>query len=593
VRTTLDTHTPELASAQAEWEAKAITALEQGPQLEPWHALGPFPAANLEDAFQKDFGPETELDLARQYEPGALAWSERPEWADGEVHPLSGDNSATYLYRTVRAEQAGPLTLSLGSDDSLKVWINGKEALARQIARPVAPDQEKLTVDLEAGENKLLLKVANGGGDYAFYFKVLASGVPENIASILRTAVEERSDPQRGELAAYYRGIAPLLDPVRTLLAELEGQRKAVDAQVPRTLVSMSVEPRVVRILPRGNWLDETGEIVTPAVPAFLGSLDTADRRATRLDLGRWLVERDNPLVARVFVNRLWRLAFGRGIAMPLDDLGAQASWPTHLELLDWLAAEFIESGWDVKHLWRLMLTSSTYRQSSRPTPTLLERDPNNLWLARQARYRLDAEMVRDNALAVSGLLIPAVGGTSAKPYQPAGYWSHLNFPIREYEADQGAALYRRGVYTYWCRTFLHPSLLAFDAPSREECTAQRNRSNTPLQALVLLNDPIYVEAARVLAERIVRAGGGSLDQRLRWAMRQALSREATDAELELLAGLHARHLAEYQADVEAARQLISTGQWPVPQDLDPAELAAWTSVARVILNLHETYTRN
>jgi hypothetical protein len=200
---------------------------------------------------------------------------------------------------------------------------------------------------------------------------------------------------------------------------------------------------------------------------------------------------------------------------------------------------------------------------------------------------------VRDNALAVSGLLVRRVGGPSARPYQPAGYWSHLNFPKREYQADHGDGLYRRGLYTYWCRTFLHPSLLAFDAPTREECTVQRTRSNTPLQALVLLNDPIYVEAARALAERAMREGGGSPGSRVEWVYRAALSRKPRPDEASVLAGLLDKHLTEYRADRAAASELIRTGERPVPTDLDPAELAAWTSVARVVLNLHETITRN
>jgi len=420
--------------------------------------------------------------------------------------------------------------------------------------------------------------------------------VPEAITKILQASPDSLNDAQRAELAAYYRTIAPLLDPVRKNLAELETQLAAVDAQIPKTLVAMSVEPRVVRVLPRGNWLDETGEVVTPGVPGFLKQLEASsagsERRANRLDLANWVVSRDNPLVARVFVNRLWRLAFGRGLATPLDDLGAQGVPPTHLDLLDWLAVDFIESGWDVKRLWKQILMSETYRQSSNETATHRQRDPYNLWLARQGRFRLDAELVRDNALAISGLLVERIGGPSAKPYQPAGYWRHLNFPVREYEADHGENLYRRGLYTYWCRTFLHPSLLAFDAPSREECTAERPRSNTPLQALALLNDVTYVEAARVFAEHALRAEAKTFDERLNWAFRRALSRAPTPPETSLLAAMYEKHRAQFAADTAAADQLLATGEWPAPKDLDRADLAAWTSVTRAILNLHETITR-
>jgi hypothetical protein len=239
------------------------------------------------------------------------------------------------------------------------------------------------------------------------------------------------------------------------------------------------------------------------------------------------------------------------------------------------------------------MLMSSTYRQSSVASLEVRDRDTANNWLARQGRFRLDAELVRDNALAVSGLLVRKIGGPSVKPYQPAGYWQFLNFPTRDWTADKGDDQYRRGMYTYWQRTFLHPSLLAFDAPSREECTAERPRSSTPLQALVLLNDPTYVEAARAFAERILKEGGPTLGERLNWAYRQALSRPIKPEEAQILTTLHRKHHDEFTADAKAAQQLVSTGQRPAANDVDVAELAAWTSVARVILNLHEVITRN
>ena len=241
----------------------------------------------------------------------------------------------------------------------------------------------------------------------------------------------------------------------------------------------------------------------------------------------------------------------------------------------------------------RLMVLSATYRQSSAVNELLRQRDPYNGLLARQGRFRLDAEMVRDSALAVSGLLAGEVGGPSVKPYQPAGYWAMLNFPVREWQKDQGENLYRRGLYTYWCRTFPHPSLVAFDAPSREECAVERPRSNTPLQALVLLNDPTYVEAARAFAERIIRKGGDTPEQRIQFAYRQALCRSAQPEELRVLASVLGKHLEQYTADQKAAAALLHVGNHPAAKDLTLPELAAWTSVARVILNLHEIITRD
>jgi hypothetical protein len=261
--------------------------------------------------------------------------------------------------------------------------------------------------------------------------------------------------------------------------------------------------------------------------------------------------------------------------------------------LLDWLASEFADSGWDVKHMVRLIVTSGTYRQSSLATPRMREADPFNRLYSHQSRYRLDAEEVRDNALAISGLLSSRMFGPSAKPYQPAGYWDALNFPTRTYEADKGEDQYRRGVYTWWQRTFLHPSLAAFDAPPREEATCERLRSNIPQQALVLLNDPTYVEAARVFAARIVKEGGSNPLDRINWAYETALNRKPGPQEIQLLSDLYQKHLSEYSADKASAEKLITTGDSPVPKDVDPTDLAAWTSVSRVILNLSETITRS
>jgi hypothetical protein len=240
----------------------------------------------------------------------------------------------------------------------------------------------------------------------------------------------------------------------------------------------------------------------------------------------------------------------------------------------------------------RLLVTSGAYRQTSKPNPESKEKDPYNRLIARQSPFRLDAEVVRDNVLAVSGLLSKKIGGPSVKPYQPAGYWAALNFPTREWYNGHGQSLYRRGLYTHWQRSFLQPSLLAFDAPSREECTCERARSNIPQQALVLLDDPTYVEAARVLAARILREGGKSADERLTWAFRTVLSRRPKAEEMKVLAAVYAKHAREYQQDPAAARKVMSTGEYPVPQGLNVSELATWTSVARVLLNLHETITR-
>jgi mono/diheme cytochrome c family protein len=420
--------------------------------------------------------------------------------------------------------------------------------------------------------------------------------LPEASRKILAIAPGQRSDKQRDELAAYYRSIAPSLQAARDEVAAIEKRKAELVDAFPKTLVTTSGKPRTVRILARGNWQDESGPEVQPAFPVALTSQAPTPApkagRLTRLDLAKWLTSADNPLAARVFVNRVWKLCFGQGISKGLEDLGSQGEWPTHPELLDYLAVDFRESGWDVKRLVKLLVMSETYRQTSRPTAEQVQLDPFNRLYARQSRYRLDAETVRDNALAVSGLLVEKLGGKSVFPYQPKGYWAALNFPAREWKNGEGEDLYRRGLYTHWQRSFLHPSLLAFDAPSREECTVDRPRSNIPQQALALLNDPTYVEASRIFAGRIMKEGGADPAARIKWAFGAALSRDPSADELRVLADLQSKHLAEYKAAPDDAKKLLAVGAKPADASIDPAELASWASVARTILNLHETITR-
>ncbi|MBI1373554.1 MAG: DUF1553 domain-containing protein [Phycisphaera sp.] len=420
------------------------------------------------------------------------------------------------------------------------------------------------------------------------------TGLGADEEAILNVAAGDRDEAQRNKLFDAFRRTGDYKDPRRADLAKLEAERDKLNKSTRKMIETIAVAPREMRVLPRGNWMSDDGEIVTPHVPHFLPQIKVeGDRRATRMDLANWLVSRDNPMTARVFVNRLWAMYFGAGIAKNLDDLGSQGEPPVHPELLDWLAVEFMDRGWDIKHMIKLMVTSSTYRQSSLAPTHLREVDPYNRLLARQSRFRLDAELVRDNALAISGLLVDKIGGDSAKPYQPAGYYRHLNFPKREYQPDRGEGLYRRGVYTHWQRQFLHPMLKAFDAPSRDECAVDRPRSNTPLAALVLLNDPTFVEAARVFSEHALREGGKDDASRLTWMYRHVLSREPEARETQVLEKLLADNRANYTADKDAAKKLVSTGEWPTPNDLDVSEHAAWTTVARAILNMHESITRN
>ncbi len=419
---------------------------------------------------------------------------------------------------------------------------------------------------------------------------------PENVRQAFASLLEDpaASGSHSRILRTHFETTAPELDPFRSRIADLRARREGILGAMRSTLVTVSATPREVRVLPRGDWTDLSGPVVEPEIPEFLrpGSAETpsAPPRASRLDLAHWIVSRDNPLTARTFVNRIWKQFFGAGISRNLNDLGNQGEWPTHPELLDWLAVEFMESGWDVKRLITLIASSETYQQSSDVPVGRRLADPGNRLLARQVPRRLAAEFIRDNALAVSGLLVERIGGASARPYQPPGYYANLNFPKREYQADTGDNQYRRGLYTHWQRTFLHPMLVAFDAPPREECTADRNVSNTPLQALDLLNDPSFVEAARALATRAIE-GSADRAERLRTIFERTLARRPTAEEFALLARLWEQQLARYQDAPADAAALLSVGLQPVPEGIPAPELAAYTSAARAVLNLHEAIT--
>ncbi|HEX4946400.1 MAG TPA: PSD1 and planctomycete cytochrome C domain-containing protein, partial [Blastocatellia bacterium] len=431
------------------------------------------------------------------------------------------------------------------------------------------------------------------------------NGLPDDVGFALQIAAAKRTKAQQRIVLEHFKWVVPELQDLNVKLAKLQAERDILEAAIPKVIATETTMPDVTRVLPRGNWMDESGEIVPPAVPQFLGKVETSDRRASRLDLANWLVSPNNPLTARVIVNRMWRQFFGTGLSKVLDDLGSQGEWPTHPELLDWLAAEFMNAefglrnaestaasrSWNVKHLIRTIVTSHTYRQSSTPQSAIHNPqsiDPDNRLLAHQNRFRVDAEIVRDIALSVSGLLVEKFGGPSVKPVQPENYLAALNFPKRDYAASRGEDLYRRGLYTHWQRTFLHPSLLTFDAPTREECAVNRVNSNTPLQALVLLNDPIYVEAARVFAQNALKPGRG-----VAWAFEQSIGRKPKADELRVLTNLHQQSLLQFQRAPKAAQDLIRAGEAPLPKPMKPAQLAAMMTVTRAILNLHETITRN
>jgi hypothetical protein len=423
--------------------------------------------------------------------------------------------------------------------------------------------------------------------------------IPANILKLIAVQPAKRTEQQKAEIRTYYRTVFTSEGkPLSDKLARLRKEQAELDKQIPTSMVMQEMaKPRETFLLVRGQY-DKKGDKVAAAVPSFLPPL-AEQAPANRLSLAQWLVDPAHPLTARVIVNRYWQMYFGTGLVKTAEDFGAQGEWPSHPELLDWLATEFIRSGWDVKAVQRLIVTSATYRQSSAVTPALFARDPENRLLARMSRLRLPAEFIRDQALVVSGLLNGEVGGQSVSPYQPKGIWEELafredndKFSAQVYAQSKGKDLYRRTMYTFWKRTAPPPSLVTLDAPDRETCTVRRPRTNTPLQALVLMNDPTYVEAARKLAERMMTEAG-SMEDRIIFAFRLATARRPRPEEVTVLRRVFDEQLAAYRQNPPAALKLLSIGEAKRAEELDPTELAAWSMVASAILNLDEAVTRN
>jgi len=674
------------------FEAEIEPLSASDPALRPvklgaWKSLGPFPAASGKEAFDKKFIDEEKLDLNASYADGKIKWTEHADWKDGEAHMLPGSVVATYLTRTIIADAARPLVISLGSDDGLQVWINGKKVLSREVSRGVAPDQDRAFLSLQPGENQLLLKINDGGGDHGFYFAAVNSarmpvrfvqaaadyqqkdfpasaaldenaetgwaidGYKEDMRKP-RTAVFIPSDPFgfadgtlvrvklkfESKFAQHVIGrwrlsgrednvqdfsalpensrtallgaespekVAALRDDYREehlpglkensqKIASLEKAEADLDKRIPtiRVMEDMPKPDRVTKILVRGDYRNK-GDVVSADVPKTLPPLP-ADAPRNRLSFAKWLVDPRHPLVGRVTVNRFWSLYFGTGLVKTGNEFGSQGEPPSHPELLDWLAREFIDTGWNIKAMHKRIVLSATYQQSSKATPELIAKDSQNRLLARGPRFRMAAETIRDNALSYSGLLDRArkPGGPSVRPYQPPGLWETMMFGGNKYEVGKGDELWRRSIYTLWKRTVPYPMFKTFDAPDRAICTEQRGMTCTPLQAFVTLNEQSFVEAARVFAQRILQQGGAETPAQLRFAVKTVLSRDPSDKELETLSKILGEMRTEYTLDPKAAEQLVAVGEAKRPENLDTVQLAAWTTVANVLLNLDETMTK-
>jgi hypothetical protein len=557
-----------------------------------WYATAPF-SATPQEVWENAFGPESMvgLDLAAEFGPTKLRFNFVEQFQDERLNTeLAGGINATYVARRVFSPTRRKIEVSLGSDDGFRLYVNRAEVSTRKVERGLAADQDRAEIYLPAGVSTIVLKIVNTGGLAGYYWRTLRRGDELRGAGLAALLPPGARWPELEErlITAWRTDLSPGYRERIERVASLERAIASDEAQLPRSMVMRELaKPRETFVLMRGQYDKPDPERpVQRAIPPALGRLPEGAPQ-DRLGLAQWLTSEGNPLVARVAVNRAWELAFGTGLVATSEDFGLQGEWPSHPELLDWLAVEFRESGWDLKRLLASLVTSATYRQSSRVRPELRELDPDDRLLARYPRRRLDAEQIRDQALYVSGLLVEDFGGPSVKPYQPDGLWQEIAMPqsnTREYERGAGADLWRRSLYTYWKRAAPPPAMLAFDAPTREYCTIRRGETSTPLQALVLWNDEQFVEAARALAERTL-AEADADEQRLERMFLRCVGRKPDAGEARALAAALADFRARYAGAPEDARALLAIGEAPLAE-LDPAEAAAWTMIASALFSL-------
>jgi Protein of unknown function (DUF1553)/Protein of unknown function (DUF1549)/Concanavalin A-like lectin/glucanases superfamily len=555
-----------------------------------------------------EFGYDDKFTLAARIRPadvknGAII-SRMPESPEAEgycVRLVNGhvrvELTKRWLDDALRVETVR--TLPAGDSHHIAVTCDGSR-LAKGVTIYVDGMPEKQIVLLDELNQTFVskepLRIGSGGGpDSRFRGTIARARVygTDLTADEIAWLADDRPirSASAGKRLAFFLDTAAPSD-VRSAhrrLFELQQDRRKLLESFPTTMVMEEMPtPRQTYVLTRGEY-DKRGERVQPGLPRSLPQLPPGVSN-NRLGFAKWLVDPSNPLTARVTVNRLWQMVFGVGLVKTAEDFGIQGQRPSHPELLDWLAVEFMHSGWDVKAMLRLIVTSATYRQSSRVTPAQLAKDSENRLLSRGPRLRLSSEMLRDQALAVSGLLVERLGGPSVRPYQPAGLGKDLGADVLA--ADKGEGLYRRSLYTFWKRTVAPPNMLAFDATGRELCNVREVRTNTPLQALTLLNDVTFVEASRKLAERVMKEGGNEPRERLVWMFRAVNARKPTEAELGILLGGFEDQLRNYKANADKARKLLASGDSALDAKLDATEMAAYSAIAGLILNLDEAITK-
>ncbi len=565
-----------------------------------WWLAGPFSGEDFETVWRTEHGPQEVTHIDREARFGERRWTHKPDFEDGPVHRLRGERAAFYIGRTLRAPTPRTVTLSLGSDDAVAVYLNGARVFENKVMRGAAPDQDRVELALPAGESTLVCKVVNNGGPGGFTSRIeQADAAPLALAPATLLAPDRR-DAALGERCAraWARHRSPTYAALDDRRREAEQALAAIEAEAVPVLVMAELDtPRPAHVLTRGRYdLADENRPVERRPPSVLGAALPAAAPKNRLGFARWLTRADHPLTARVRVNRLWQLLFGTGIVKTSENFGMQSDWPSHLALLDWLAHRFVESGWDQKAMLRRMVNSATYKQSSRVRTEARAIDPDNRWLAYFPRRRLAGELIRDQALFAAGLLQPLIGGPSVKPYQPEGLWKEVSIGAssntRVFERDHGTALHRRSLYTFWKRTSPNPQMAIFDAPTREFCVVQRATTNTPLQSLVLWNDEQFTEAARVLAQRTLAEHRGDGD-RLRAMYRRCTGRTPAVADLQALTSALAALRTRYAAAPEDAEAVLATGEAPRTDAVPATELAPWMLIASAILSLDDTLVRS
>jgi hypothetical protein len=565
-----------------------------------WYRTGPFTTLKRAEAFDAGVGPESTFALAldKNFGSGNLYWTFDESLVDSQVTDLFDGVGSIFVARSIYSPDARSLSLSLGSDDGFRLYLNGEEVASRRVDRGAEADQDRAVLQLRAGHNWLVFRIVNTGGPSAYYFRadepepVLSGSL---VASLLPT--ESLSAEQSDKLThAWRRRFSPDYREWSDSLLEVQSSRRALLRAIPRTMIMRERESPVPTYVLRRGLYDQPDldRKVERDVPSCLGEFPDELPR-NRFGLARWMTSPRNPIVARVAVNRFWSLLFGAGIVRTGENFGLQGAWPTHPELLDWLAVDFREHGWDVHRLLRKIVTSRTYRQRSVIRPSVAAHDPENRLLAYYPRRRLSAEQIRDLALYASGLLVERFGGPSVKTYQPPGIWREvamLASNTREFTRGDGDDLWRRSVYTYWKRAAPPPSLQTLDAPTREACVVLRTRTNTPLQALVLLNDEQFLEAARVLAERTCLESEDDT-RRLSLIYLRCLGRAPTPEERTLLLEHLGQFRKRYRQSSADAERLIHIGQHELRAAAPAPEIAAWTLLVSTVMNLHETLTQD